>query len=102
MSLLRVFAAGTGAALFSFNSPLGACPECDGLGQKTVFDPKRIVAHPSLSLAAGAIKGWDRRNAFYFQMLQSLVAHFDFDLETPFESLPEAIQKVILFGSAPR
>src|SRR5260363_394980 len=87
---------------FSFNSPLGACPECDGLGQKTVFDPKRIVAHPSLSLAAGAIKGWDRRNAFYFQMLQSLVAHFDFDLETPFESLPEAIQKVILFGSAPR
>jgi excinuclease ABC subunit A len=60
--------------LFSFNNPMGACPECDGLGQITFFDPKRVVAHPSLSLAAGAVKGWDKRNQFYFQMLQSLAA----------------------------
>lgn len=85
--------------LFSFNNPMGACPECDGLGQITFFDPKRVVAHPSLSLAAGAVKGWDRRNQFYFQMLQSLAAFYEFDIDTAFEDLPEKIRKVLLFGS---
>ena len=85
--------------LFSFNNPMGACPDCDGLGQITFFDPKRVVAHPSLSLAAGAVKGWDRRNQFYFQMLQSLAAYYDFDIDTPFEELPEKVRKLILFGS---
>ena len=85
--------------LFSFNSPMGACPKCDGLGVINFFDPKRIVAFPSLSLSGGAIKGWDRRNQFYYQMLDSLAKHYDFDLERPFESLPEKIQKVVLYGS---
>ncbi|HVW51502.1 MAG TPA: excinuclease ABC subunit UvrA [Trinickia sp.] len=85
--------------LFSFNNPMGACPDCDGLGQITFFDPKRVVAHPSLSLAAGAVKGWDRRNQFYFQMLQSLAAFYEFEIDTPFEDLPEKIRKLILFGS---
>jgi len=85
--------------LFSFNNPMGACPECDGLGQITFFDAKRVVAHPSLSLAAGAVKGWDRRNQFYFQMLQSLAAFYEFDVDTPFEELPEKIRTIILFGS---
>ncbi|WP_158937197.1 excinuclease ABC subunit UvrA [Burkholderia sp. S171] len=85
--------------LFSFNNPMGACPECDGLGQITFFDPKRVVAHPSLSLAAGAVKGWDRRNQFYFQMLQSLASFFDFDIDGAFEDLPEDVRKVLLFGS---
>ncbi|PXW29305.1 excinuclease ABC subunit UvrA [Paraburkholderia caballeronis] len=85
--------------LFSFNNPMGACPECDGLGQITFFDPKRVVAHPSLSLAAGAVKGWDRRNQFYFQMLQSLAAFYDFDIDTPFEDLPEKVRKILLYGS---
>jgi excinuclease ABC subunit A len=85
--------------LFSFNNPMGACPDCDGLGQITFFDPKRVVAYPSISLAAGAVKGWDRRNQFYFQMLQSLAAYYEFDIETPFEDLPEKIKKLILFGS---
>ncbi|KAG0162395.1 hypothetical protein DFQ30_002129, partial [Apophysomyces sp. BC1015] len=85
--------------LFSFNNPLGACPECDGLGQITFFDPKRVVAHPSLSLAAGAVKGWDRRNQFYFQMLQSLAAFYAFDVDTPFEDLPEHVRKIVLYGS---
>jgi excinuclease ABC subunit A len=85
--------------LFSFNNPVGACPRCDGLGEVTVFDPQRIVAFPGLSLAAGAIKGWDRRNQFYFQMLASLAAHFDFDIDTPFDQLPEKIRDVVLFGS---
>ena len=74
--------------LFSFNNPMGACPECDGLGQITFFDPKRVVALPSLSLASGAVKGWDRRNQFYFQMLQGLAAFYEFELDTPFEDLP--------------
>jgi excinuclease ABC subunit A len=85
--------------LFSFNSPMGACPKCDGLGVISFFDPARIVAFPNLSLSGGAIKGWDRRNQFYFQMLDSLAKHYDFDLEQSFESLPEKIQNVILNGS---
>jgi len=85
--------------LFSFNNPLGACPECDGIGQIMFFDPKRVVAYPSLSLAAGAVKGWDRRNQFYFQMLQSLAAFYDFNIDTPFEELPEKIRHVLLYGS---
>jgi excinuclease ABC subunit A len=85
--------------LFSFNNPMGACPQCDGLGQISFFDPKRVVAFPHLSLAAGAIKSWDKRNQFYFQMLQSLAAHYGFDVETAFENLPESAQQVILYGS---
>ena len=85
--------------LFSFNSPMGACPKCDGLGNINFFDPKRIVAFPQLSLSSGAIKGWDRRNQFYYQMLDSLAMHYDFDLERPFESLSDKIQEIILYGS---
>ncbi|MEK6663756.1 MAG: excinuclease ABC subunit UvrA [Pseudomonadota bacterium] len=85
--------------LFSFNNPMGACPKCDGLGVISFFDPKRVVAFPHLSLGAGAIKGWDRRNQFYFIMLQSLAAHYDFDLDLPFEELPQAIQDILLYGS---
>jgi excinuclease ABC subunit A len=85
--------------LFSFNNPMGACPRCDGLGTISFFDPKRVVAFPELSLASGAIKGWDRRNQFYFQMLQSLASHYGFDLEKPYSELPEAVQHAILNGS---
>ena len=85
--------------LFSFNNPMGACPKCDGLGNISFFDPKRIVAFPQLSLSSGAIKGWDRRNQFYYQMLDSLSKHYDFGLEQPFNTLPEKIQQVILHGS---
>jgi len=85
--------------LFSFNNPMGACPKCDGLGNVSFFDPKRVVAFPHLSLASGAIKGWDKRNQFYFQMLSSLAAHYNFNLELPFENLPEEIQNVLLNGS---
>jgi len=85
--------------LFSFNSPVGACPSCDGLGATEVFEPERVVAFPSLSLAAGAVKGWDRRNAFYFGMLESLAAHYRFDIDTAFEALPEATRQVLLYGS---
>jgi excinuclease ABC subunit A len=85
--------------LFSFNNPMGACQECDGLGHIEFFDPKRIVAFPNLSLASGAVKGWDRRNQFYFQMLSSLSQHYEFDLDKPYEQLPKAAQDVVLFGS---
>ncbi len=85
--------------LFSFNNPMGACPECDGLGHIEFFDPKRIVAFPNLSLASGAVKGWDRRNQFYFQMLTSLAEHYGFDNDVPFEKLPESAQQVVLYGS---
>ncbi|MCX7271168.1 MAG: excinuclease ABC subunit UvrA, partial [Burkholderiales bacterium] len=85
--------------LFSFNSPLGACPDCEGLGEQSFFDPARIVAFPDISLASGAIKGWDKRNAYYFAMLESLAKHYGFDLDTPFESLPDNVRQVLLFGS---
>ena len=85
--------------LFSFNNPMGACPKCDGLGNISFFDSKRIVAFPQLSLSSGAIKGWDRRNQFYYLMLDSLAKHYIFDLERPFESLPDKIQQIILYGS---
>jgi len=85
--------------LFSFNNPVGACPRCEGLGEVTFFDPKRIVAFPDLSLASGAINGWDRRNQFYFQMLQSLAQHYGFDVDAPFASLPETVQNIVLHGS---
>lgn len=85
--------------LFSFNSPMGACPTCDGLGHTEFFDPARVVAFPTLSLASGAIKGWDRRNGYYFAMIESLAAHYKFDAEAPWESLGESIQQALLYGS---
>ena len=85
--------------LFSFNNPMGACQKCDGLGQITFFDPKRIVAYPGLSLAGGAIKGWDRRNQFYFQILVGLAAHYQFDIDKPFDQLAPETQQLILYGS---
>jgi len=85
--------------LFSFNNPVGACPTCDGLGVEQYFDADKVVTHPELSLAAGAIRGWDRRNAYYFQMLKSLGRHYEFDIETPWNELKEAIQTILLKGS---
>ena len=85
--------------LFSFNNPAGACPACDGLGVRQFFDAERVVFDGSLSLAEGAIAGWSRRTAFYFSMLQSLARHYDFDVETPFDALPEKVRNVILHGS---
>ncbi|QTH72673.1 excinuclease ABC subunit UvrA [Pseudoalteromonas xiamenensis] len=85
--------------LFSFNNPAGACQSCDGLGVRQYFDPRRVVHNPELSLAGGAVKGWDKRSFYYFQMLQSVAEHYDFDLDTPFNSLPTAAQKVVLEGS---
>ena len=85
--------------IFSFNNPMGACPKCDGLGQVTFFDPARVVAHPHLSLASGAIKGWDRRNAFFYRMLEGLAQHYGFDLDSAYADLPEALRQVILHGS---
>jgi excinuclease ABC subunit A len=86
--------------LFSFNSPAGACPVCDGLGHKEFFDPARVVAFPGVSLAGGAIKGWDRRNSYYFALLESLARHYRFSLEVPFEELAPHVQHAILHGSA--
>ncbi|WP_084978339.1 excinuclease ABC subunit UvrA [Plesiomonas shigelloides] len=85
--------------LFSFNNPAGACPTCDGLGVQQYFDPERVVQHPELSLAGGAIRGWDKRNFYYFQMLKSLAEYYNFDIEAPFNSLPQRIQKAVLSGS---
>ena len=85
--------------MFSFNNPAGACASCDGLGVKQFFDPARVVRDPSLSLAGGAIRGWDRRNAWYFQMLGSLAAHYGFDPEAPFESLAPQVREILLHGS---
>ena len=85
--------------LFSFNNPVGACPSCDGLGVEQFFDPERVVAHPELSLAAGAVRGWDRRNAYYFQLIRSLGKHYAFDVESPWQELPDKIRQIILYGS---
>ncbi|WP_374658629.1 excinuclease ABC subunit UvrA [Inhella sp.] len=85
--------------LFSFNSPSGACPHCEGLGQVLGFDPARVVAFPSLSLASGAVKGWDRRNPYTFGLLEGVARHYGFDIETPFESLASEHQKVLLHGT---
>lgn len=85
--------------LFSFNSPLGACGSCDGLGVRQYFDDSRIVQHPEASLATGAIRGWDRRNVYYFHMLTSLAEHYGFDIDAPFESLASEHQHCILHGS---
>jgi excinuclease ABC subunit A len=85
--------------LFSFNNPSGACSGCDGLGVKQFFDPDRVIVNSDLSLAGGAIRGWDRKTTYYFQMIQSLAAHYKFDIETPFNELPEKLQQAILFGS---
>ncbi len=85
--------------LFSFNNPAGACPSCDGLGFEQKFDPEKVVANPELSLAGGAVRGWDRRNAYYFQLIRSLGRHYGFDIETPWQELPERIREIVLFGS---
>ncbi|TDJ45485.1 MAG: excinuclease ABC subunit UvrA [Gammaproteobacteria bacterium] len=84
--------------LFSFNNPVGACPECDGLGVRQFFDPGRVVRNTSISLAGGAIRGWDRRNSYYSQVIQSLANHFGFDIEAPYDSLSEATRQVLLYG----
>ena len=85
--------------LFSFNSPVGACPSCDGLGLAEFFDPSRIVVHPELSLAAGAVRGWDRRNAYYFQLIASLAKHYGFAVDMPWSELAEAHRQAVLYGS---
>ncbi|CZF83400.1 UvrABC system protein A [Grimontia celer] len=85
--------------LFSFNNPAGACPTCDGLGVQQYFDENRVVQNEAVSLAGGAIRGWDRRNFYYFQMLSSLADHYEFDIETPWQDLPKTIQNVVLNGS---
>ncbi len=85
--------------LFSFNNPVGACPTCDGLGVEQYFDPERVVVHPHLSLASGAIRSWDRRNSYYFQLIKSLGSHYKFDVETTWEDLPADIRHTILYGS---
>ncbi|WP_241360169.1 hypothetical protein, partial [Escherichia coli] len=76
-----------------------SCPTCDGLGNTNFFDPEKVVAHPELSLATGAIDGWDKRNQFYFQMIQSLAHHYKFDVNVAWETLPEKVKKVVLHGS---
>ncbi len=85
--------------LFSFNSPIGACPTCDGLGVSQFFDPARVVVHPELSMAAGAVRGWDRRNVYYFQLIQSLAKHYGFSVDTPWQELPESSRNAVLHGS---
>ena len=85
--------------LFSFNNPVGACSGCDGLGVKQFFDPERVAAHAHLSLAGGAIRGWDRRNAYYFQLIKCLAQHYEFDIETPFAELPKKLREIVLYGS---
>jgi len=85
--------------LFSFNNPAGACPDCDGLGIIQYFDPNKVIQNTELSLPGGAIKGWDRRNVYYFQMINSLASHYKFDVDVPFKELPDDIRDVILYGS---
>lgn len=86
--------------LFSFNNPAGACPTCDGLGVQQFFDESRVVQNESISLAGGAVKGWDRRNFYYYQMLTSLAKHYKFDIETPYEDLPQKIKDIVMHGSS--
>ena len=78
--------------LFSCNNPVGACPGCDGLGITQFFDPEQVVQHPELSLPGGAVRGWDKRNAYYFQLIKSLSKHYKFNIDTPFEELPKKIR----------
>lgn len=85
--------------IFSFNNPNGACTACDGLGVKETFDPERVIIHPELSLAGGAIRGWDRRHKYYYDILKAVTTHYQFDIETPWENLTSTQQKIILFGS---
>jgi excinuclease ABC subunit A len=85
--------------LFSFNNPMGACPKCDGLGVKQTFDPEKVIHDPNLTLGQGAVRGWDRRNTYYFSLLTSLAKHFSFNLDVPFKKLPKKIQNIILYGS---
>ncbi len=85
--------------MFSFNNPNGACPECDGLGIASFFDPDRVVSNTQVSLSGGAVRGWDRRNAYYFQIIQALAKHYQFDVDTPFENLSKKIRDVVLYGS---
>ncbi len=85
--------------LFSFNNPVGACTECDGLGIEQFFDPELVVINDEISLAGGAIRGWDRRNPYYFNLIQSLAEHYDFDIESPYDELDEEVQEIILYGS---
>jgi len=85
--------------MFSFNNPNGACPECDGLGVSQFFDPERVVSSTSVSLAGGAVRGWDRRNAYYFQIIQALAKHYGFSVDTPFEELPQKVRDIVLYGS---
>ncbi|MGL6122389.1 MAG: excinuclease ABC subunit UvrA [Shewanella sp.] len=85
--------------IFSFNNPAGACQTCDGLGVQQFFDPERVITNTELSLAGGAIRGWDRRNFYYFQMLSSLAEHYKFDVEVPYEQLSEKVRKIVLYGS---
>jgi excinuclease ABC subunit A len=86
--------------IFSFNNPRGACPKCDGLGVMQFFDPERVVHSAELSLAGGAVRGWDRRNAYYYQMIVSLAEHYGFDPEQSFATLPESVRQIVLYGSA--
>src|SRR5690606_29871514 len=85
--------------LFSSNAPSGACPACDGLGMAEFFDPARVVVHPELALSAGAVRGWDRRNTYYFQLIHSLAAHYGFDVDTPWNQLDEKVREAVLHGS---
>lgn len=85
--------------LFSFNNPAGACPHCDGLGIDQYFDPKKVIINAEISLSGGAIRGWDKRNFYYYQMLRSLAEHYDFPLDEPYNTLPEKIQQILLYGS---
>ncbi len=85
--------------LFSFSNPSGACATCSGLGVQQFFDPTRVVHHPNLSLAGGAIRGWDRRSAYYFALMQSLAKHYKFDVEEQWQDLPAKVKKIVLYGS---
>ena len=85
--------------LFSFNNPAGACPECDGLGVQSTFDPDRIIAQPELSLANGAVRGWDRRNPYFFALMEGLALHYGFDVDMPWQDLPDRFRNLVLFGS---